>query len=45
MTTLGPLNALYARMAAPAAPALPLAGRERRRAPEDFPAIPIRGLG
>ncbi|WP_240980788.1 MULTISPECIES: hypothetical protein [unclassified Streptomyces] len=44
MTAPGPLNALYARVAAPAAPAVPLAWRERRRASEDLPTIPIRGL-
>ncbi|MFC8367555.1 hypothetical protein ACFUIT_06085 [Streptomyces sp. NPDC057239] len=44
MTTPGPLGALYARVTAPATPAVPLARRERRRATETFPTIPIRGL-
>ncbi|WP_225640646.1 hypothetical protein [Streptomyces werraensis] len=38
------MDALYARVTAPAAPAVPLARRERRRLEEVFPAIPIRGL-
>ncbi|MGY3204070.1 hypothetical protein [Streptomyces sp. TE5632] len=44
MTAPGPLGALYARVTAPAAPAVPLARRERRRAAEAFPTVPIRGL-
>ncbi|WP_258039879.1 hypothetical protein [Streptomyces sp. SM1] len=44
MTTLEPLGALYARVTAPAAPAVPLARRERRRTAEAFPTVPIRGL-
>uniref|UniRef100_UPI00211AAF00 hypothetical protein n=1 Tax=Streptomyces scabiei TaxID=1930 RepID=UPI00211AAF00 len=38
------LNALYARVTPPAAPAVPLARRERRRAGEDFPTVPAAGL-
>ncbi|WP_234322438.1 hypothetical protein [Streptomyces sp. NRRL S-1314] len=40
----GPLDALYARVTAPVVPAVPLAWRERRRAGEAFPTVPIRGL-
>jgi hypothetical protein len=42
--TPDPLGVLYARVAAPAAPAVPLARRERRRVPEDFPTVPAAGL-
>ncbi|MEU6451608.1 hypothetical protein [Streptomyces sp. NPDC046979] len=44
MTAPGPLNALYARVTAPAAPAVPLARRERRRPSEEFPPLPAAGL-
>lgn len=44
MTAHGPIDALYARVAAPVAPAVPLAWRERRRGGEEFPTVPIRGL-
>ncbi|MFJ6692607.1 hypothetical protein [Streptomyces sp. NPDC091294] len=44
MTAPGPLNALYARVTAPAAPAVPLARRERRRPSEAFPTLPAAGL-
>ncbi|MFJ2166442.1 hypothetical protein [Streptomyces griseofuscus] len=40
----GPLDALYARVAAPAAPAVPLAWRERCRAAEGLPTVPVAGL-
>ncbi|WP_258544173.1 hypothetical protein [Streptomyces ipomoeae] len=44
MTALGPLGALYARVTLPAAPAVPLAWRERRRDGEEFPTVPAAGL-
>ncbi|MFD0211990.1 hypothetical protein ACFVH9_23505 [Streptomyces hirsutus] len=44
MTASESLGALYARVTAPAAPAVPVARRERRRAAETFPPVPIRGL-
>ncbi|MGW8066876.1 hypothetical protein ACVV2G_32505 [Streptomyces ziwulingensis] len=44
MTAPGPLDALYARVAAPAAPTVPLARRERRRPSEEFPTLPAAGL-
>ncbi|WP_256727113.1 hypothetical protein [Streptomyces acidiscabies] len=40
-----PLNGLYARMTAPAVPAVPLVRRERRQAGDEFPVVPAGGMG
>ncbi|MGW1903086.1 hypothetical protein ACWCQB_38265 [Streptomyces hirsutus] len=44
MSAPTPVEALYARVTAPTAPAVPLARRERRRASEEFPTLPAAGL-